>query len=948
MFRVTAQKSAVNALKYLVSELAYDELTGWSLAEAGRWCGKGAERLGLRGPVTRDGFARLAANVHPTEEKPLSPRTAANRPPGLHCTVDGPKSVSIMAMLHDPRLVEAVAGAARSAFAEGEMRAMTRVRRGGHDGFRHTGELVAAEFVHHLARPVDGVSDPQVHVHYFIFNQTHDAKEDRWKALYWKAIAEDRAVIDAKFQEELKRRVQELGYDIVEKGRRWEIAGVPASVVEKFSRRADQIRAFAESQGITDPREIDLLATRTREAKSGTPSYSALMEEWKSKLTPSESAALEAVYRRSGTKLEEEEKLAFGLDRDDPRRRDRGEERFKASRADLARLDDALQAAIGKGFERRAVIPEREFVRAGLEATDGRVTIRDIRERLAERDVLTRVVNGERCCTTKAALAEEQALIDLVIAGKGRYKSLESTRHGLLRGLTPEQQGAVKAGVSSSDLLTMIKGRAGVGKTKLTTAGVYEFQAWIGCPVLLLAPTAHASRGVLREEGHKNADTVAAFLLNKKLQESVRNGIIWVDEAGLLGTRDMKALLEVAASLKARVIAMGDDRQQRSVARCGWWEACERLGSVRLATVEGVQRQKGAYKEFAELVNKGELKSAYEKLDAMGAIREHSRDEVLKVAAADYVNVRSRKLSAVLVAETHRAIDEVTTHVRTRLEEQGKLGKGRSYERLHSRGLTSYERGEALSYRPGDVVEFTRATWTIGNGKFEPGSRWEVQGRDPFGNVIIRNGLDVRGLPLSKAHCWEVYEKRSIQVAPGDTIRITKNAKVEALSDKLLAPLIPSRREPSHQVNNGDFGVVRTVLPTGSLLLKNGKILPRDFCHFTHGYAMTTFAAQGVTRDRAIVLMLSDSGEASRREHFVVGCTRGSRSVRLYTDSKEAVQEVVQRPPALRSAAVVMQDGIPDSDARTRSQERFERARRAAEAAHEQQQQQERERARTR
>jgi conjugative relaxase-like TrwC/TraI family protein len=956
VFRFQAQRSAVNAAKYLVSELAYDELTGWSLAEAGRWCGKGAERLGLRGPVTRDQFVRLAINVHPTEERPLSARTASNRPPGVHCTLDGPKSVSVMAMLHDPRLMAAVAGAARSALSEAESRAMARVRRDGENSVRLTGELVAAEFIHHLARPVAGVSDPQVHVHYFIFNETYDSVEEQWKALYWKAIAEDRSVIDAAFQEELKKRVQELGYDITERGNRWELAGVPVTVVEKFSRRTEQIRAFAEAHGITDPRELDEIAARTREAKSGTPSYSALIEEWQSKLNASEADALEAVFRRTGAsrgsttedKAGPEWEGSRQQDRQQTREQERESKRSATSRADLALLDEALREALGKGFERRAVIPERELIRAGLEATDGRVTLRDIRERLAASSVITKMFNGERCCTTKVALAEERALVELIISGQGRYKRLETSRVGLLTGLSPEQRAAVKTALSSPDLLTMIKGRTGVGKTTLTTAAVYEIQAWIGCPVCMLAPTAQAARGVLREQGHKNADTVAAFLTDKKLQESVRNGIIWVDEAGMLGTKDMKALLEVAAGLKARVIAMGDDKQQRAVARSGWWEASERLGNVRVAVVEGVQRQKGAYKEFAELVNKGDLKAAFEKLDAMGAIREHPRDEVLRVAAADYVAIRSQKHSVVAVLETHRAIDEFTTHTRTKLEDQGKLGKSRTFERLHSRGLTTFEKREASSYRPGDTVEFTRATWSFGNGQFEPGGRWEVMGLDPFGNVMIRKGLDVRALPLSKAECWDVYERKSCQVARGDTLRITKTCKVEALSDKVIAPFVPSRREPNHSITNGSFVDVAVVLPTGSIVLTNGKILPKNFGHFTHGYAVTTFGSQGATRDWAMPVMLSDSGPAARPEQLVVGGTRGVMGVRFYTDNKEAVREVLERGSPLRSAAVLIADGTSKGFTKSPTEQLFEQARKASEAAQQQQQQQERERARTR
>ena len=56
--------------------------------------------------------------------------------------------------------------------------------------------------------------------------------------------------------------------------------------------------------------------------------------------------------------------------------------------------------------------------------------------------------------------------------------------------------------------------------------------------VVALAPTAAASRGVLRGEGFASADTVARFLADAELQESARGQVVWVDEAGLL-SRDL-------------------------------------------------------------------------------------------------------------------------------------------------------------------------------------------------------------------------------------------------------------------------------------------------------------------------------------------------------------------------------------------------------------------------
>ena len=49
------------------------------------------------------------------------------------------------------------------------------------------------------------------------------------------------------------------------------------------------------------------------------------------------------------------------------------------------------------------------------------------------------------------------------------------------------------------------------------------------------------------------------------MQEAAKNGVILVDEASQLGTRDMNSVFDVAEAVGARVILVGDRRQHRSV-----------------------------------------------------------------------------------------------------------------------------------------------------------------------------------------------------------------------------------------------------------------------------------------------------------------------------------------------------------------------------------------------
>src|SRR6516225_10768711 len=59
-----------------------------------------------------------------------------------------------------------------------EARMETRVRIGGPDRDRTTGNMVYASFIHTTGRPIEGICDPHWHIHAFTFNP----QEKRWKA----------------------------------------------------------------------------------------------------------------------------------------------------------------------------------------------------------------------------------------------------------------------------------------------------------------------------------------------------------------------------------------------------------------------------------------------------------------------------------------------------------------------------------------------------------------------------------------------------------------------------------------------------------------------------------------------------------------------------------------------------------------------------------------------
>lgn len=178
---------------------------------------------------------------------------------------------------------------------EVEQEIATRVRAGGKNGERTTGNLLWADFLHTTSRPVDGIPDPHLRVHAYAFNVTYDPVERRYKAAEFGAFKADGPYFEAAFHARLAKALQEIGYGVERDGRYMAIAGVPETLVAKFSRRTAEIEAEAGKRGITGEESRGklkaTLGALTRRGK-GESALDAeqLGEVWRARLNPHERA----------------------------------------------------------------------------------------------------------------------------------------------------------------------------------------------------------------------------------------------------------------------------------------------------------------------------------------------------------------------------------------------------------------------------------------------------------------------------------------------------------------------------------------------------------------------------------------------------------------------------------------------------------------------------------
>jgi len=258
----------------------------------------------------------LADNFHPATDKQLTPRTKerGNKKRGKGGKRIGmrrvifdsgfflPKGVSLLGVLLDIReVVTLVVTASHETMLDIEKMAGTRMRlEGVLDGGRGTGELVWLDCTHYTSRPVDGISDPHLHIHNPIFNVTWDPIEGRFKAVDLEDVMNNRPMFQAAFHSRLAFGLTELGFEIERRGAWWDIAGISEELRSKFSRRAAFIQAHRAARGVTTSagKSLSAVITRAQKAKGW---MESLLPEWQDCLTREEQAALRAVEGKRRT-----------------------------------------------------------------------------------------------------------------------------------------------------------------------------------------------------------------------------------------------------------------------------------------------------------------------------------------------------------------------------------------------------------------------------------------------------------------------------------------------------------------------------------------------------------------------------------------------------------------------------------------------------------------------
>jgi conjugative relaxase-like TrwC/TraI family protein len=864
------QYNLTNAREYFEEHLAVGDYYDEGQRIAGEWIGLGAERLGLAGKVRAEDFLRLCENQHPSSGETLTQRlnttrtecgeNAANRRIFFDFTFSPPKSVSIAGFLgRDERILEAHARAVRLALAEFESFAATRIRVGGAQSDRLTGNFVAALFTHDTSRALD----PHLHTHCIVFNATFDMVENRWKALQNYELLRARKFAENAYYHEFARELQSFGYRIRNLPRGdFQVEGVPEELCQRFSKRDAEIdKALAKL--LADHPELGganiaalraKLATEKRTRKQKNLSRDELRALWEAQLSKSEQALLRQLSEQPKQEAKEERRIS---------------------------VCEAVQWAEEHLFDRNSVVLECQLWQEALGRARGEsFSVSELKDFTQRRGYIRDAARpGE--VTLREVLLREFEIIQTAKEGVGDCLPLVSNPRPASSQLDDEQRKALEALLRSTNGVSVFRGGAGTGKSFVLRELVEQLRQ-SGRSVVVLSPQ-RQQVVEMEKAGFPSPTTVANFLIKRELAHSA---VVVVDEAGQIGGRQMLELVRLIHERHGRLVLSGDTRQHGAVEASDALLAIERHAGVKPVELHKIRRQDPAlgrdheerkrirlYRKAVEAAAAGKLGDSFERLDKMGAIVACDIGEQADKLADEYLRLAEQNASAVVVSQTWGEVHRVNLRVREALKGKGLLGAADSaVQALERIDLTNAQKRDERFYPPDAVIVFNQKVRDA-----EPGAKGKLVGILKS-SVLVEVGGKFVTVSNRLLDRLTVCQPRELSVAKGDRLNLKANRKLAS----------------GGRVTNGELVSVKTVRADGGVELTDGRVLDKSFREFLPGYAVTSYGSQGKTVD---YVLFSDSTvkPATNAQQWYVTISRGRRGIRIFTPDKQQLRENVTR-----------------------------------------------------
>lgn len=832
-------------------------------------------------------YKALVKGKDPTTGQQLVDIRNGHRP-GYNITFSPDKSLSVVAF-SDPEMKQALMEAHHQAVRDtlGYMEKELAQVRMGQDGEKFptkTNNLIGFTIDHQVNR--DG--DVQIHTHAVIFNISWNEQTQKWQALHSDAFKSN--VLEKIYENQLAYYLQQKGFAVEwktsESGKSFYagIAGVPDAAVEATSQRAQEIKEAAEKlkeqYPNATPGELKQIAAyMTRDDKK--------------------EMTLEQIEKQFQSRLEQ-----AGLTKEDiVRGIEQAKQQWQEQRLESIQMNEyeVAKQAYSVLSEQKAVFSQQDLLKTAMDISKGDVPLERVQiainDFLKDKDLVKlgtdlKVKDGSRTYTdslftTKENLMAEKNVFRIVEQSKNSLESIYSREQVLNEiknyeqksgfQMTESQRNAVITAMTTKDMVSIYQGYAGVGKTESLKV-INELAQKAGYKVMGMSET-NVAVGEMRKVGIESF-TVTKFLNTSQLISQVDSKTIFVvDECSFMGARNMEKILNIAKENNARVLLFGDKAQLPPISAGYPFKDLQDRSNVTVVEMKDIIRQKDPLlREAVQDIIKQDIDKAFEKLNVV-ELKENLYQETAKL----YVKENGYK-DYIISTYTNHDKNLLNNEIRNLLKEQGIISKDEHTFTIYSpKNLQGSDKLNINNYSIGDRLIVAKA----GAGA-KVGAELTITSIDRQNHMLKAHAITKQGLKEYQIDIrrfgdhFNVYSAEQRNFSVGDKIIFNANLK----EDKQL------------KAANSEIGYIKSIQVNQITIQKGKETLTFDaskFQYFDHGYASTTYKAQGKTAQGAIYFApVQEKGPQRSYQDFYVAISRAKTHAFVITNDKEKLKEQVK------------------------------------------------------
>ena len=529
-----------------------------------------------------------------------------------------------------------------------------------------------------------------------------------------------------------------------------------------------------------------------------------------------------------------------------------------------------------------------DLLKAGLISVYGNVTLEQLQTEIVKQvgsGKLLQSKDGEYFTTPKTLNLERLVIAEANLGQlSGGIMSLgQFEKHkNDLAGLTQGQFDAVKLFLTDRESRVGVQGFAGTGKTTLLKAAL-PLARDSGLRIIGIAPSQTAANALEDSGVFDQVMTSQKFTMSPTGNSAT---LLVVDEASMIGTKDMLSILRFANSKNMpKVVLMGDTEQLKAVQAGEPFKYLQKAGLRTTHVNEIVRQQDLRHRAGIKALAEGKIPLAFKTLDK--EIHEVKRENMTEYAVKAWESLKDPR--APVAVHTHKQKRVINSAIKASLLERLPTRPDSIAQKVwRPVRLQVTERTQFKAYSEVTHIRFNRQQKRLG---VRGGEVFKIIGRnEKRSSLTLSNGKSrITFIPANHAQgesMIETYKTEDITLHTGDRVRFTRGQR--------------------GHINNNDLTTLKDLTDTHAIFaLDKGKTVTltlhgKSIRHLDHGWASTAHALQGLTVPNAMAIMPSHKSSLTTLSNLYVGASRHVGRLAIITDDTNRLIKTLEDDTATK------------------------------------------------